>query len=74
MKKLSVLLTMIILFSLTPMVLAQDEYTPLSLDLVLYSDGTVKVVFSVTISLLHTLTYGLKPSSTALGPGVNEKS
>ena len=45
MKKLTVLLTIIALLSITPMVLAQEEYTPLSLDLVIYSDGTVKVDF-----------------------------
>lgn len=45
MKKLTALLAVIILFSLMPIVLAQDEYTPLSLDLVIYSDGTVKVDF-----------------------------
>ncbi len=47
MKKLTVLLTIIALLSITPMVLAQEEYTPLSLDLVIYSDGTVKVDFLV---------------------------
>ena len=45
MKKLTVMLSIIVLFSITPMVLAQEEYTPLSLDLVIYSDGTVKVDF-----------------------------
>ena len=45
MKKITVLLTLILLFSITPVVLAQDEYTPLSLDLAIYSDGTVKVDF-----------------------------
>ena len=45
MKKLTVFLTIIILFSITPVVLAQDENTRLSLDLALYSDGTVKVDF-----------------------------
>jgi len=43
--KNTVLLTIIVIFTLTPMVLAQEEYTPLSLDLVIYSDGTVKVDF-----------------------------
>ena len=45
MNKNIVLLTIIVIFTLTPMVLAQEEYTPLSLDLVIYSDGTVKVDF-----------------------------
>ena len=45
MNKNTVLLTIIVIFTLTPMVLAQEEYTPLSLDLVIYSDGTVKVDF-----------------------------
>ena len=44
-RALSVFLPIIILFSITPVVLAQDEYTPLALDLALYSDGTVKVDF-----------------------------
>ncbi len=45
MKKITVFLTIIVLFSISPVVLAQDEYTPLSLDLAIYSDGTVKVDF-----------------------------
>ena len=45
MKKITVFLTIIVLFSISLVVLAQDEYTPLSLDLAIYSDGTVKVDF-----------------------------
>jgi uncharacterized membrane protein len=46
-KNVPVLITIILLFSLIPTVLAQDEYTPLSMHLTIYSDGNVRMDYLI---------------------------